>query len=122
VLVYIGVDFGFWGKVLRMSNNAERIWRAPAKRSSPRHCWCSCSLSQSQPLACALFHITAGWLFFLGSLVALALFDPAVASGIARMSLLLIAFAGFALIVYLSTQAFDRAVLLIRPGSCWWSG
>ena len=58
-------------------------------------------------------HITVGWLFFLGSLVALALFDPAVASGIARMSLVLIAFAGFALIVYLSTHGFDRAVLLI---------
>ena len=28
VLVYIGVDFGFWGKVLDMSNNAERVWRA----------------------------------------------------------------------------------------------
>ena len=58
-------------------------------------------------------HITAGWLAFLGSLVALALFDPAVASGIARISLVLIAFAGFALIVYLSTHGFDRAVLLI---------
>jgi len=58
-------------------------------------------------------HITIGWLAFLGSLVALALFDPAVASGIARMSLVLIAFAGFALIVYLSTHGFDRAVLLI---------
>src|SRR6202008_4676578 len=40
-------------------------------------------------------------------------FDPAVASGIARMSLVMIAFAGFALIVYLSTHGFDRAVLLI---------
>ncbi len=58
-------------------------------------------------------HITIGWLAFLGSLVALALFDPAVASGIARMSLVLIAVAGFALIVYLSTHGFDRAVLLI---------
>ena len=58
-------------------------------------------------------HITVGWLAFLGSLVALALFDPAVASGIARISLVLIAFAGFALIVYLSTHGFDRAVLLI---------
>ena len=28
VLVYIGVDFGFWAKVLDMSNNAERVWRA----------------------------------------------------------------------------------------------
>ncbi len=58
-------------------------------------------------------HITLGWLAFLGSLVGLALFDPAVASGIARISLVLIAFAGFALIVYLSTHGFDRAVLLI---------
>src|SRR5580704_7847817 len=28
VLVYIGVDFGFWGKVFDMSAGAERIWRA----------------------------------------------------------------------------------------------
>ena len=38
VLVYIGVDFGFWGKVLDMSAGAERIWRASgeAMRDSPR--------------------------------------------------------------------------------------
>src|ERR1043166_1906987 len=83
VLVYIGVDFGFWGKVLDMSNKAERVWRA------------------------------AGEAILAGALLALALFDPAVASGIARMSLVMIAFAGFALIVYLSTHGFDRAVLLI---------
>src|SRR5277367_3035424 len=90
VLVYIGVDFGFWGKVLDMSNNAERVWRAGGEAI-----------------------LAATLLVFLGSLVALALFDPAVASGIARMSLVLIAIAGFALIVYLSTHGFDRAVLLI---------
>ncbi|HEY1543359.1 MAG TPA: 7TM-DISM domain-containing protein, partial [Xanthobacteraceae bacterium] len=28
VLVYIGVDFGFWGKVFDISVEAERIWRA----------------------------------------------------------------------------------------------
>ncbi|MBM6441981.1 hypothetical protein JNW93_15375, partial [Lacticaseibacillus rhamnosus] len=56
---------------------------------------------------------TIGWVAFLGALVALALFDPAVASGIARISLALIAACGFALIVYLSTHGFDRAVLLI---------
>src|SRR5436190_1614373 len=28
VLVYIGIDFGFWGKVLDMSSGAERVWRA----------------------------------------------------------------------------------------------
>ena len=49
----------------------------------------------------------------LGALVAVALFDPPVASGIARLSLLLVALAGFALVVFLATHGFDRAVLLI---------
>ena len=28
VLIYIGIDFGFWGKVFDMSAGAERVWRA----------------------------------------------------------------------------------------------
>ena len=28
VLIYIGIDFGFWGKVFDISLGAERIWRA----------------------------------------------------------------------------------------------
>src|SRR5437762_12685470 len=28
VLLYIGVDFGFWGRVFDMSAGAERVWRA----------------------------------------------------------------------------------------------
>ena len=39
-------------------------------------------------------HITPGWLAFLGALVAVALFDPALASGIARLSLLAVAVLG----------------------------
>jgi diguanylate cyclase (GGDEF)-like protein/PAS domain S-box-containing protein len=46
-------------------------------------------------------------------MVALAMFDPAVASGIARLSLAGVAVLGFALVVYLSTHGYDRAVLLI---------
>ena len=47
------------------------------------------------------------------TVVALALFDPAIASGIARISLAGVAFLGFGMVVYLSTHGFDRAVLLI---------
>ena len=114
VLVYIGVDFGFWGKVLDMSNNAERVWRAAGEAilAATLLVFLFAYLNLSR-WHVRYSHITVGWLVFLGSLVALALFDPAVASGIARMSLVLIAFAGFALIVYLSTHGFDRAVLLI---------
>jgi len=58
-------------------------------------------------------HITLSWLAFLGALVAVALFDPSVASGIARLSLLAVAVLGFGLVVYLSVHGYDRAVLLI---------
>jgi PAS domain S-box-containing protein len=114
VLVYIGVDFGFWGKVLDMSNNAERVWRAAGEAilAATLLVFVFAYLNLSR-WHVRYAHITIGWLAFLGSLVGLALFDPAVASGIARMSLVMIAFAGFALIVYLSTHGFDRAVLLI---------
>jgi diguanylate cyclase (GGDEF)-like protein/PAS domain S-box-containing protein len=114
VLVYIGVDFGFWGKVLDMSNNAERVWRAGGEAilAATLLVFLFAYLNLSR-WHVRYSHITLGWLAFLGSLVALALFDPAVASGIARISLVLIAIAGFALIVYLSTHGFDRAVLLI---------
>ena len=47
-------------------------------------------------------HITLGWLAFLAALVALALFEPPIASGIARVSLFAVAVLGFALVVYLS--------------------
>jgi diguanylate cyclase (GGDEF)-like protein/PAS domain S-box-containing protein len=114
VLVYIGVDFGFWGKVFDMSAGAERIWRASGEAIL------------AATLLVFLFaylnlnrwhvrygHIAIAWLAFLGALVAVALFDPAIASGIARLSLLFVAIAGFGLVIYLASQGFDRAVLLI---------
>src|SRR5262249_36224505 len=58
-------------------------------------------------------HITLAWLAFLAALVALALYEPPIASGIARVSLFAVALLGFALVVYLSWHGFDRAVLLI---------
>ncbi len=114
VLVYIGIDFGFWGKVLDMSSGAERVWRASGEAilAATLLVFLFAYLNLSR-WHVRYSHITMGWLIFLGSLVALALFDPPVASGIARLSLALIAICGFALIVYLSTHGFDRAVLLI---------
>jgi diguanylate cyclase (GGDEF)-like protein/PAS domain S-box-containing protein len=114
VLVYIGIDFGFWGKVLDMSSGAERVWRASGEAilAATLLVFLFAYLNLSR-WHVRYSHITMGWLAFLGSLVALALFDPPVASGIARLSLALIAVFGFALIVYLSTHGFDRAVLLI---------
>jgi len=114
VLVYIGNDFGFWGKVFDMSAGAERIWRASGEAilAATLLVFLFAYLNLNR-WHVRYAHITVGWLLFLGALVALALFDPAVASGIARLSLFLVAVAGFGLVVFLAAHGFDRAVLLI---------
>ncbi len=114
VLVYIGVDFGFWGKVFDMSSGAERIWRASgeAMLAATLLVFLFAYLNLNR-WHVRYAHITVGWLAFLGALVAIALFEPAIASGIARISLFFVAVLGFILVVYLSTHGYDRAVMLI---------
>ena len=114
VLIYIGVDFGFWGKVFDMSSGTERIWRGSGEAilAATLLVFLFAYLNLNR-WHVRYAHITVGWLAFLGALVAVALFSPAVASGIARISLFFIAVLGFALVVYLSTHGFDRAVMLI---------
>jgi len=114
VLVYIGIDFGFWGKVFDMSAGAERVWRAcgEAILSATLLVFLFAYLNLSR-WHVRYAHITIAWLAALAALVAVAVFDPAVAAGIARISLAGIALFGFALVVYLSMHGFDRAVLLI---------
>jgi diguanylate cyclase (GGDEF)-like protein/PAS domain S-box-containing protein len=114
VLVYIGIDFEFWAKVFALSPTSEQIWRASGEAIL------------AATLVVFLFaylnlnrwhvryaHIAIVWLAFLAALVALALFEPQIASGIARISLFAIALLGFGLVVYLSYYGSDRAVLLI---------
>jgi diguanylate cyclase (GGDEF)-like protein/PAS domain S-box-containing protein len=114
VLIYIGIDFGFWAKVFDMSPGAERVWRASGEAilAATLLVFLFAYLNLNR-WHVRYAHITAGWLAFLGAMVAVALFSPEVASGIARISLFLIAVLGFALVVYLSTHHYDRAVMLI---------
>ena len=114
VLIYIGIDFGFWPKVFDMSSSAERIWRASGEAilAATLLVFLFAYLNLNR-WHVRYAHITVGWLAFLGALVAVALFSPAVASGIARMSLFLVAILGFVLVIYLATHDYDRAVMLI---------
>jgi diguanylate cyclase (GGDEF)-like protein/PAS domain S-box-containing protein len=114
VLVYIGIDFGFWGKVFDMSSGAERVWRAGGEAilAATLLVFLFAYLNLNR-WHVRYAHITFAWLAGLGALVALALFDPPVAAGIARLSLAGIAVLGLPLVIYLSTHGFDRAVLLI---------
>jgi diguanylate cyclase (GGDEF)-like protein/PAS domain S-box-containing protein len=114
VLIYIGIDFGFWSKVFDMSAGAERVWRAcgEAILSATLLVFLFAYLNLSR-WHVRYAHITIAWLAALAALIAVAVFDPSIASGIARMSLAGIAVFGLALVIYLSTHGFDRAVLLI---------
>jgi diguanylate cyclase (GGDEF)-like protein/PAS domain S-box-containing protein len=114
VLVYIGIDFGFWGKVFDMSTGIEQIWRAAGEAvlAATLLVFLFAYLNLNR-WHVRYVHITIGWVVFLVALVAAALFDPSIASGIARLSLLAIAVLGFGLVIYLSFHGFDRAVLLI---------
>jgi diguanylate cyclase (GGDEF)-like protein/PAS domain S-box-containing protein len=114
VLVYIGVDFGFWGKVFDMSAGAERVWRASGEAilAATLLVFLFAYLNLSR-WHVRYAHITIGWLAALAALIGVAVFEPAVASAIARMSLAGIAVLGLLLVIYLATHGFDRAVLLI---------
>ncbi len=114
VLIYVGIDFGFWAKVFDLSSGAERVWRASGEAilAATLLVFLFAYLNLNR-WHVRYAHITAGWLAFLGALVAVALFSPEIASGIARISLLLIAVFGFGLVIYLSTHNYDRAVMLI---------
>jgi diguanylate cyclase (GGDEF)-like protein/PAS domain S-box-containing protein len=114
VLVYIGVDFGFWGKVFEMAAGAEPVWRASGEAilTGTLLVFLFAYLNLNR-WHVRYAHITLGWLVGLGCLIAVALFDPSIASGIARLSLFAVALLGFGLVIYLSFHGFDRAVLLI---------
>src|SRR5579863_7938889 len=92
VLVYIGVDFGFWGKVFDMSAGAERVWRASGEAilAATLLVFLVAYLNLNR-WHVRYAHIAIAWFILMGGLVAVALFDPAIASGIARISLFLVA-------------------------------
>jgi diguanylate cyclase (GGDEF)-like protein/PAS domain S-box-containing protein len=114
VLAYAGLDFGFFQRIFPLSPAAERIYRAGAEAVL------------AATLLVFLFaylnlarwhvrygHVTAAWLIGLGGLVALAVFDPPMASGVARMSIAAVAAVGFVLVLHLASHGYDRAIMLI---------
>ncbi|CAB4326306.1 MULTISPECIES: phosphodiesterase PdeA [unclassified Brucella] len=114
VLAYICVDFGFWNKLMQITPGNEQIWRAGTE------------VALAASLVIFLFtylnlnrwhdHFSYGavtWILGLLALAGVAVFDPPVASGIARISLALTVFSGVAIIGYLSVKGYDRAVMLI---------
>jgi diguanylate cyclase (GGDEF)-like protein/PAS domain S-box-containing protein len=114
VLAYICVDFGFWNKLMEITPGNEQIWRAGTE------------VALAASLVIFLFaylnlnrwhdHFSYGavtWVLGLLALAGVAVFDPPIASGIARISLALTVVSGVAIIGYLAVKGNDRAVMLI---------
>lgn len=114
VLAYICVDFGFLEKLISITSSDVRIWRAGAE------------VALASSLVIFLFtylnlnrwhvhlgYATLAWMLGLAALFGVAIVDPSIAAGIARISFALTGVVGIGLIIYLGFNRYDRAVLLV---------
>jgi diguanylate cyclase (GGDEF)-like protein/PAS domain S-box-containing protein len=114
VLVYLGIDFGFIGRFFVLRPDIENIYRAAAETvlGGTLLVFLFAYLNLNRWHA-RYAHITLVWLVLLFALIALASIDPAVASGIARISIAAIAVLGFVLVGFLAVHRYDRATRLL---------
>ncbi|MCS4241963.1 diguanylate cyclase (GGDEF)-like protein [Rhizobium sp. BIGb0125] len=114
VLAYICVDFGFLEKLISVTSSDQRIWRAGAEvaLASSLVIFLFTYLNLNRWHA-HLGYATFAWVVGLALLFGVAIYDPSVASGIARISFALTGVVGIALIIYLGFNRYDRAILLV---------
>ncbi|TGQ63641.1 EAL domain-containing protein [Mesorhizobium sp. M00.F.Ca.ET.186.01.1.1] len=114
VLAYICVDFGFLNKVIEISPGNEQMWRAGTE------------VALAGTFVVFLFaylnlnrwhgHFSYGalvWILGLLLIAGVAIVDPAVAAGIARISFAATALTGLGLIIFLGIRGYDRAIMLV---------
>jgi diguanylate cyclase (GGDEF)-like protein len=114
VLAYVCVDFGFLEQLFGNNTLDERIWRAGSEvaLASGLVIFLFTYLNLSRWHA-NLAYATLAWVLGLGTLFGVAIYDPSIASGIARLSFALTAAVGSILIIFLGFNRYDRAILLI---------
>ncbi len=114
VLAYVCVDFGFLEKLVSISPDDQQMWRAGTEvimaASLVLFIFTYLNLNRWHT---HLGYVTAAWIVGLLALLGVAIYDPSIAAGIARISFALTALAGVGLIVYLSFRRYDRAILLV---------
>jgi diguanylate cyclase (GGDEF)-like protein/PAS domain S-box-containing protein len=114
VLAYISVDFGFLSKIIEVSPGNEQIWRAGTE------------VGLAATFVVFLFaylnlnrwhgHFSYGafvWICGLVLIAGVAVIDPAVAAGIARLSFAATAVTGTVLLLLLGLRGYDRAIMLV---------
>lgn len=111
---YLCVDFGFWHKLFRLDPEMNSLYRAGSEAAIAS----SLVIFLYTFLRLRFWH---GWIkllfgvWILGQLglIALAVLDPILVSGLARLSLLVIGAFGSLLIGYLAVRGQDRALALV---------
>jgi diguanylate cyclase (GGDEF)-like protein/PAS domain S-box-containing protein len=114
VLAYICVDFGFVNEVIDIAPGNQQIWRAGTE------------VALAATFVVFLFaylnlnrwhgHFSYGALLWIAGLILIAgvaVVDPAVAAGIARVSFAATAVVGLGLIIMLGFRGYDRAIMLV---------
>jgi diguanylate cyclase (GGDEF)-like protein/PAS domain S-box-containing protein len=114
VLAYICVDFGFLNQVIEITPVNAQIWRAGTE------------VALAATFVVFLFaylnlnrwhgHFSYGavaWIVGLILIAGIAVVDPAVAAGTARLSFAATAVVGLGLIVFLGFRGYDRAIMLV---------
>ncbi|WP_235981741.1 EAL domain-containing protein [Methylobrevis albus] len=114
VLAYLCIDFGFWNKVFNVQLGNDQIYRAGSEVmiavTLVIFLYAYLNLNRWHFRYSQVVLIT---LTVLGALLAVAFYDPSIASGIARMALAVLGVLGLLLIVGLAFHGYDRAIMLI---------
>jgi diguanylate cyclase (GGDEF)-like protein/PAS domain S-box-containing protein len=125
VLGTLGLDFGFWTRIMELPPEVVAFWRAVAEAilSATLMIFLFAYLDLNR------WHVrytvlTAVWLAFAGGMVTLAWFDPPIAAGIARLGIGAVTILGTVILVYLSFLRYDRAINLVPTWTLFmiWSG
>jgi diguanylate cyclase (GGDEF)-like protein/PAS domain S-box-containing protein len=118
VLAYLSLEFGFVNRIFAIDPGQDQVLRAVVE------------ICLSAALIVFLYaylhlhrwhvrysHVAGLALVSLGGLIAIAVIEPAVASGVARITLGFVGVVGILLILILALRGFDRAILLIPAWS-----
>lgn len=114
VLAYLAIEFGFWNQIFDLQPGEEQVSRAIAEvvlaAALVILVYAYLSLGSVHK---AFFQIGLIWAAFFATLIGLAVYEPQIASGIARLGLGMIGIGGLLVILPMSVQGYDRAVHLI---------
>ncbi|MBL6432582.1 MAG: PAS domain-containing protein, partial [Alphaproteobacteria bacterium] len=114
VLSYVMVDFDFWGEVLQVAPTDDRVYRSATEvlLALMMAVFLFAYLNLNRWHVRYSHTMTGIFVLFLGVL-AIAIADPPIAAGIARIALAVIGVAGLAIVGIFAVRGYDRAIMLI---------